>query len=108
MERGIPPVDPRDDSPVSLGKWMPANYGGRYSGAVTLQEALARSINTVSVRLTLELGPDTVAAFARRCGLTTIPEHPQPSIALGAYEVTLLQLARGYPVFQTGRRHTTP
>jgi penicillin-binding protein 1A len=108
MEHGVRPTDVRQDSPVALGQWMPSNYGGHYSGAVTIQEALARSINTVSVRLTLEVGPDQVAAFARRCGLTSIPERPGPSIALGAYEVTLLQLAGGYQVFQTGGDRTTP
>jgi penicillin-binding protein 1A len=108
LERGITPNDVREDAPVALGNWAPANYGGRYSGPVTLQQALARSINTISVRLTLEIGPDSVAAFARRCGITTIPEHPGPSIALGAYEVTLLQLAGAYQVFQTGGGKTEP
>lgn len=108
MEHGVRPTDVRQDSPVALGRWTPTNYGGHYAGAVSIQEALARSINTVSVRLTLEVGPAQVAAFARRCGLTSIPEQPGPSIALGAYEVTLLQLAGGYQVFQTGGGRTTP
>jgi membrane peptidoglycan carboxypeptidase len=75
---------------------------------VTLQQALARSLNTVSVRLTLEVGPDTVAAFAHRLGVADVPDHPGPSIALGAYEVTPLELAAGYQVFQTGGGRTTP
>jgi membrane peptidoglycan carboxypeptidase len=75
---------------------------------VTLQQALARSLNTVSVRLTLEVGPDAVAAFAHRLGVTDVPDHPGPSIALGAYEVTPLELATGYQVFQTGGGRTTP
>jgi penicillin-binding protein 1A len=108
MEHGVTPTDIRQDAPVALGRWTPTNYGGRYAGAVSIQTALARSLNTVSVRLTLEVGPDTVAAFARRCGITAIPLHPGPSIALGAYEVTLLQLAGGYQVFQTGGGRTTP
>jgi len=108
LERGLLPTDTRQDAPIALAGWTPGNYGGRYSGTVTLQQALARSINTVSVRLALETGPDQVAAFARRCGLTDIPAHPGPSIALGAYEVTLLELAGGYQVFQTGGGRTTP
>jgi len=108
MEHGVTPTDLRRDAPVSLGSWTPVNYGGRYAGTVSVQQALARSINTVAVRLTLEVGPSQVAAFARRCGLTSIPEHPGPSIALGAYEVTLLQLAGGYQVFQSGGGRTTP
>jgi penicillin-binding protein 1A len=108
IERGVLPTDLRQDAPVSLGHWNPTDYGGRYSGAMTVEQALARSINTVSVRLTLEEGPDQVAAFARRCGLTGIPTNPGPSIALGAYEVTLLGLAGAYQVFQTGGGKTTP
>jgi penicillin-binding protein 1A len=49
-----------------------------------------------------------VADFARRLGVTDIPEHPGPSIALGAYEVSPLELAAGYQVFQTGGGRTTP
>jgi penicillin-binding protein 1A len=108
LERGVLPTDTRQDAPIALAGWTPGNYGGHYSGAVTLQQALARSINTVSVRLALETSPDQVGAFARRCGLKDIPAHPGPSIALGAYEVTLLELAGGYQVFQTGGGRTTP
>ncbi len=108
IERGVLPTDLRQDAPVNLGRWNPSDYGGRYSGSMSVEQALARSINTISVRLTLEEGPEQVAAFARRCGLTGIPTHPGPSIALGAYEVTLLGLAGAYQVFQTGGGKTTP
>jgi penicillin-binding protein 1A len=108
MERGVHPGDIRQDAPIALGNWNPENYGGHFSGAVTVREALARSINTVSVRLTNEVGPDTVAEFARRCGLSDIPQHVGASIALGAYEVTLLELASGYQVFQRGGGRTMP
>ena len=60
----------------SYGGWTPENYGGGYAGPVTLQQALARSLNTVSVRLTLEVGP-------RRGGRVRPPagphRHPRPS-----------------------------
>ncbi len=108
IERGVMPADKRQDAPVNLGRWSPTDYGGRYAGVMTVEQALARSINTISVRLTLEEGPDQVAAFARRCGLSGIPVNPGPSIALGAYEVTLLGLAGAYQVFQTGGGRTTP
>jgi penicillin-binding protein 1A len=108
MERGLQPSDVRLDAPIAMGKWNPENYGGSYAGPVTLQQALARSINTVSVRITEEVGPSVVGEFARRCGIATIPADPGPSIALGAYEVTLLELARGYQVFQNGGGRTTP
>ncbi len=108
MEAGDKPTDTREDAPVSLGAWTPENYGRKFLGTVTLAKALALSINSVAVRLTLEVGPSEVAAFARRCGLSGIPADPGASIALGAYEVTPLQLATGYQVFQTGGTSTTP
>jgi penicillin-binding protein 1A len=108
VEHGATETEVRNDAPISVGGWSPANYGGSYAGAVTLQQALAHSLNTVAVRLALEVGVDTVAEFARRLGLGDIPAHPGPSIALGAYEVTPLEMAAGYQVFQTGGGRTTP
>jgi penicillin-binding protein 1A len=108
VEHGDTPNDIRQDAPIKYGDWTPENYGHSYAGAVTLRQALARSLNTVSVRLTLEVGPQTVAAFARRLGLMDIPVDPGPSIALGAYEVTPLEMAGGYQVFQDGGGKTTP
>jgi penicillin-binding protein 1A len=108
VEHGAKPTDIRQDAPISYAGWNPENYGHGYAGAVTLASALARSLNTVAVRLTLEVGPDTVADFARRLGLSDIPAHPGPSIALGAYEVTPLEMATGYQVFQNGGGRTQP
>src|SRR6185437_76735 len=108
VEHGNTEQTVRDDAPISYAGWNPENYGGSYAGPVTLQQALARSLNTVAVRLTLEVGPDTVAAFAHRLGVADVPDHPGPSIALGAYEVTPLEMAAGYQVFQTGGGRTTP
>ena len=92
MEAGDKPSDTRVDAPISEGAWTPENYGGRFLGPVTLAKALALSINSVAVRLTLEVGPAQVAAFARRCGLSDIPSNPGPSIALGAYVSTGVQV----------------
>ena len=108
MEAGDKPEDTRVDAPVSQGGWTPENYGGRFLGPVSLGKALALSINSIAVKLTLEVGPAQVAAFARRCGLVNIPPDPGPSIALGAYEVTPLELASAYQVFQNGGMRTPP
>ncbi|HEY1750417.1 MAG TPA: PBP1A family penicillin-binding protein [Caulobacteraceae bacterium] len=108
VEHGATEQEVRDDAPIHYGSWTPGNYGGSYAGPVTLQQALARSLNTVAVRLTLEVGPATVADFARRLGLSDIPTNPGPSIALGAYEVTPLEIAAGYQVFQSGGGRTSP
>ncbi|MBS0409100.1 MAG: PBP1A family penicillin-binding protein [Proteobacteria bacterium] len=108
MEHGVGPNDIRQDAPIAVNGWTPENYGGHFSGAVTVRAALARSINTISVRLAQEVGPEAVGELARRCGITTIPPHPGLSIALGAYEVSLLEMAGAYQVFQTGGGKTMP
>jgi len=64
VEHGATETEVRNDAPISVGGWSPENYGGRYAGAVTLQQALAHSLNTVAVRLALEVGVDNVAEFA--------------------------------------------
>jgi penicillin-binding protein 1A len=108
LEAGVRPEDVRTDSPVNFHGWSPGNYGGHYSGAVTVADALARSINTVAVKLTHQVGADKVAALAQRFGLTMIPAKPNLSIGLGAYEVDLLDLVSGYQVFQQDGRHPEP
>ncbi len=108
LEAGARPEDIRLDQPIHFAGWSPENYGGGHSGAVTIAQALARSINTISVRLAQEVGPDKVAALARRFGLAMIPLHPSLPIALGAYEVDLLDLTSAYQVFQNGGRRVEP
>ena len=108
LETGVRPQDVRVDQPIHFAGWSPENYGGGFSGAVTIADALARSINTISVRLAKEVGPDKVAALARRFGLAMIPEHPSLPIALGAYEVDLLDLTSAYQVFQNQGRRIEP
>lgn len=108
LEAGRNPQDIRIDGPVRFGDWTPRNSGGGYAGAVTLSDAFARSINTVSVKLASEVGPRRVAALARRFGLTDIPPDPRLSIALGSYETSLLHLVEGYQVFQQGGRRSPP
>ncbi len=108
LESGVTPQDVRQDQPIHVADWSPENYGGGYSGAVTVADALARSINTIAVRLAREVGPDKVAALARRFGLASIPLHPSLPIALGAYEVDLLDLTSAYQVFQNDGRRVEP
>ena len=108
LESGLKPDDVRPDAPIKVGSWRPTNAEGTYAGNVTLSEALARSINTVAVRVSQEVGAGKVAELARRFGLVNIPPHPAPPIALGAYEVTLLDLVGAYQVFQQDGRKSTP
>ncbi|HEX5380234.1 MAG TPA: PBP1A family penicillin-binding protein [Phenylobacterium sp.] len=108
LERGILPSDVRIDEPVKFGDWAPENYGGGYRGAVTVSTALAQSINTVAVKLAQETGGAAIGDLARRFGVTTLPPDPNLSIALGAYEVPLLEMVSGYQVFQNQGQRVTP
>ena len=102
VERGVLPTDTRIDGPVKLGDWEPENYGGSYAGTVTIADALAKSINTVAVKLGQEVGVDAIGELSRRFGLTSIPPRPDLAVTLGAREVTLLELVGGFQVFQLG------
>ncbi|CAN5337829.1 multimodular transpeptidase-transglycosylase PbpC [soil metagenome] len=108
LEKGIKPTDIRVDAPVRFGSWTPANYGGGYRGPVTVDEALVRSINTVAVRLGSEVGRHPLGEIAHRFGLTSIPNDPDLSVSLGAYEVSLLELTAGYQVFQNAGGRLKP
>lgn len=108
LEQGIAPDDVRQDAPVNINGWRPTNADGLYAGNVTLSDAFARSINTVAVRLSQEVGPWRVAEVARRFGLATLPPHPAPPVALGAYETSLIDITSAYQVFQLGGRKTQP
>jgi len=100
LEAGVQPNDVRVDRPVRFGAWRPANYGGGYSGAVTVEQALVRSINTVAVKLGDEVGREKLGEISRRFGITTVPPLPDLSVALGAYEVNLLEMTNAFQVFQ--------
>ncbi len=77
--------------------WWPVNYGREFSGQVRLRYALKKSINLVAVRLGLLVGPDKVADYANRMGIST---HlaPVPSLPLGSREVTLMDMVTAYGV----------
>ena len=108
LEDDVRPTDIRQDRPIRFGGWSPENYGGIYRGAITVEDALAESVNTVAVRLAADVGRDKVGALARRFGMTGIPPRPGLSVALGAYEVSLLELTGAYQVFQRGGNLSRP
>ena len=101
MEQGRTPNTPVVDEPLKIGTWEPKNYTNKYLGPINLQKALAESINTVAARLANEVGTGNVAATARRLGITS---HIQldPSMALGAVEVSPLEMAQAYAPFSNG------
>jgi penicillin-binding protein 1A len=101
LEKGLTPDTVREDAPISVKGWNPENYSREYFGPVTLTKALSLSLNTVAVRLCLEVGPRTVARTAHRLGITS-DLQPNASIALGTSEVTPLELVAAYAAFANG------
>ncbi len=107
LERGLTPETVRDDRPINVKGWRPENYTREYFGPVTLTQAFAHSLNTVSVRLTLEAGAANVARTAHRLGIAS-RLAANTSIALGTSEVSLIELTGAYAVFANGGAAVTP
>ena len=101
LEKGLTPDTIREDAPISIKGWNPENYSREYFGPVTLTKALSLSLNTVAVRLGLEVGPKAVVSVAHRLGVMSDLE-PNASIALGTSEVTPLEMAAAYAAFANG------
>jgi penicillin-binding protein 1A len=101
LEHNLLPSSVRDDSPVTIGKWSPRNYTRQYMGPVTLSTALAKSLNTITVRLVLEMGPKAIVEAAQRLGIFSALQ-PNGSIALGTSEVTPLELIGAFSPFVNG------
>jgi penicillin-binding protein 1A len=101
MEAGRTPDTPVVDEPITIGNWTPRNYTGKYLGPITLEIGLKESINTVAARLANEVGTSNVAATARRLGISS-PIQLDPSMALGAVEVSPLEMAQAYAPFSNG------
>jgi penicillin-binding protein 1B len=100
-----------DDTSFSVkvgGKqWSPDNYDKQEHGPVTLRQALENSYNIATAKLALSIGLDKVIALAKAAGIESDLE-PYPSLALGAFEVTPLELVRAYTVFPNQGTRTEP
>ena len=101
LEAGLVPDSVFVDKPVRVAGWRPRNYDGRFHGAMPLRRAFARSINSVAVQVSERAGRRRVIDAARRLGITT-PIAPHPSLALGASEVTLIELTAAYAAVANG------
>jgi penicillin-binding protein 1A len=113
------------DGPICIGDWCPRNYKNSYAGHLPLVEALARSLNTVAVRLSVAIGEaDPVPGHnnvfesakrgrakiietARMMGLTT-PLADTVSLPIGAAEVTVIDMASAYSTFANGGMRAPP
>ncbi|MDA9411297.1 transglycosylase domain-containing protein [Bradyrhizobium sp. CCBAU 45384] len=109
------------DGPVCIGNWCPQNYGHSYSGAVTLTQAITRSINVVPVKLSIAIGQKEqpkapnpakigrakIVEVARRFGIKA-PLPDTPSLPIGSDEVTVVEHAVAYATFPNRGKSVTP
>jgi penicillin-binding protein 1A len=107
FDRGLTPADTFFDGPIAIEDpqthrvYAPRNYTGEYHGITTLRRALENSYNPLSVQLLENIGIETGISFSRRLGIRGNLQ-PYPSLALGAFETTLLELTAAYQVFANG------
>lgn len=101
MEAGRSPDAMVVDEPVTIEGWSPRNFEPEFMGQITLEQALAHSINTVAARLADEVGRENVAALAHRMGIVS-QVNTDPAMALGTTLVTPLEMAQAYDTFANG------
>ncbi len=109
------PCDKLPNTPYTIPKekygmdddWTPKNAGNKYGGELTLQRALANSVNVITARLIDEVTPVNVARLAKSAGIST-EFQANPSIALGAIDLTLLEMTSAYSTFANKGMRVTP
>jgi len=91
--------------PISLespnGRWTPENFGREEYGVISVRRMIEESVNTAAVRLALDVGLPEVIAEARAAGIDS-PVSPVPSLSLGSFEVTPVELAYAYTTIASG------
>jgi len=107
LRKGYGPQDVVDASPIDIKGWEPENYGGGQYGRMTLADAFAKSVNTAAVRLAMSVGLNDVIATARDLGIDS-PLSPTPSLALGAYGVSLLDMTGAFASVKADRKRLKP
>lgn len=107
LEAGRTPGSTMVDAPVVIGDWSPRNNDGSYAGAVTLESAFARSLNTVAARIGRDVGIPAVTNMARRLGITT-PINPDPAMVLGTSEARVIDMTGAYATVAAGGIAVTP
>lgn len=103
VEAGYTPETPVVDEPIRIGNWSPRNYSGNFIGPTTLANAVAQSTNTIAASVADQIGRDSVARAARRLGITS-RVGLEPAMALGAVEVSPIDMATAYDAFANGGR----
>ena len=102
------PASKVNDAPEVFDLWKPKNYEtGKFEGPVLLRHALAKSINTVAIRVTYDMKPENIAAFAKKMGIQSELPH-EMSLALGSGEVTPLEMTNALATLATGGIYAPP
>jgi penicillin-binding protein 1B len=115
LETPVTPATILEDTPITVTwdkggedeQWSPHDYDGDYRGAMSARRALELSINIPTVRVALAAGLPAVLATARAAGVGS-RLRPYPSVALGAFEVSPLEIASAYAVFANGGVRVDP
>lgn len=107
LEAGYTPATEVVDEPVTIQGWSPHNSGGGFAGKIDVRTAFAYSKNTVAAQLGNEVGFSSVAAMARRFGITT-PISTVPSMVLGSNEVRLIDMTRAFAAVSARGRSIEP
>ena len=97
LENGFSPEDLMIDKKININGWSPKNYKDKYLGEVSLKDAFSKSINTVAVKISEDIGREKVIKMAKSMGINS-PILNSPSLALGTSEVNLLELTAAYDV----------
>jgi penicillin-binding protein 1B len=107
----ITPATTIDDEPTTFEfdnkEYTPNNYGERFMGHVTVRDALTNSLNVATVKVAELIGYGRVVQIARQMGLGNNIQ-PTPAVALGAYEMTAVDVAAGYTAFANGGTRAEP
>jgi len=97
LQSGLSAWDIYDDKPIDIDGWEPGNFSNKYLGEMSMEKALALSINTVAVQVNEKIGRDRVVQTAASLGLKDL--QPYASLALGAQEMSLYDLTAAYVPF---------
>jgi len=102
LDKGFTPASIIVDSPIVFEwgdkKWKPKNFEGKFSGPITLRNALTHSVNVVTVKIAQEVGTDYIRDYAKKLGISS-PLYNNLSMALGSSSISLYELTKAYGVF---------
>src|SRR6266702_6645470 len=115
LEKGLPPTTIINDAPLYFSAaetggqaWEPKNYGGGFDGPMPMRTALMKSKNLVSIRILSNIGPKYAQGYVTKFGFDASRQPAYLPMALGAGQVTPLQMATGYSVFANGGYRVNP